>query len=156
MCSLREPLGDIRRIEMYALFIIIIIIIIIIINSIVIIISILLLIIIIYYYQIINFAFQLKGKKFWKRTKMHLAIILIERIPLLQVYFNHFITKQGAIFNNTCFKQGAQFCSACSSSGLTYYGLANWSFRRQIPCVRFVIIIIYYKVFLCFFPNQFF
>ena len=64
MCSLREPLGDIRRIEMYALFIIIIIIIIIIINSIVIIISILLLIIIIYYYQIINFAFQLKGKKF--------------------------------------------------------------------------------------------
>ena len=64
MCSLPEPLGDIRRIEMYALFIIIIIIIIII-NSIVIIISILLLIIIIvYYYQIINFAFQLKGKKF--------------------------------------------------------------------------------------------
>ena len=61
MCSLREPLGDIRRIEMYALFIIIIIIII---NSIVIIISILLIIIIIYYYQIINFAFQLKGKKF--------------------------------------------------------------------------------------------
>ena len=65
MCSLPEPLGDIRRIEMYALFIIIIIIIIIIINSIVIIISILLLlIIIVYYYQIINFAFQLKGKKF--------------------------------------------------------------------------------------------
>ena len=60
MCSLREPLGDIRRIEMYALFIIIIIIII----SIVIVISILLLIIIIYYYKITNFAFQLKGKKF--------------------------------------------------------------------------------------------
>ena len=63
MCSLREPLGDIGRIEMYALFIIIIIIIIIII-SIVIVISILLLIIIIYYYKITNFAFQLKGKKF--------------------------------------------------------------------------------------------
>ena len=66
MCSLREPLGDIGRIEMYALFIIIIIIIIIISSSssIVIVISILLLIIIIYYYKITNFAFQLKGKKF--------------------------------------------------------------------------------------------
>ena len=75
----------------------------------------------------------------------------IERIPLLQVYFSHFIAKQGTIFKDICFKQGTQFCSACSSSGLIYYGPANWSFRRQIPCANCFIIIIYYEVFLYFF-----
>ena len=38
-----------------------------------------------------NFALQLKEKKFWKKTKMHLPIIWIERISLLQVYFRHFL-----------------------------------------------------------------
>ena len=64
----------------------------------------------------------------------------IERIPLLQVYFSHFIVKQGTVFKDICFKQGTQFCSACSSSGLIYYGPANWSFRRQIPCANYFII----------------
>ena len=88
---------------------------------------------------------------------MHLPIIRIERIPLLQVYFSHFIAKQGAIVKDICCKQGTQFCSACSCRGLTCYGPTNWSFRRQIPCAHyFIIIIIYYEFFLYFFPNQFF
>ena len=98
---------------------------------------------------------------------MHLPIIWIERIPLLQVYFNYFIAKQGTIFKDICFKQGIQFCSACSSSGLIYYGPANCSFRRQMSCANYffiiiiiiiiiTIIIIYYEVFLYFSPYQFF
>ena len=51
---------------------------------------------------------------------MHLPIIRIERIPLLQVYFSHFIAKQGTIFKDICFKQGTQFGSACPSIGLIY------------------------------------
>ena len=66
----------------------------------------------------------------WK--KMLLPIIWIERIPLLRVYFSHFIAKQGTILKNICFKQGTKFCSAYSSSSLIYYGPANCSFRRQI------------------------
>ena len=72
---------------------------------------------------------------------MHLPIIRIERIPLLQVYFSHFIAKQGTIFKDICFKQGTQFCSACSSNCLIYYGPANWSFRRQTPCAKYFTII---------------
>ena len=72
-----------------------------------------------------NFAFQLKGKKFRKRTKMHLIIIWIERIPLLQVYLSHFIAKQNKIFKDICFDQGTQFCSAFSSIGLIYL-LCTW------------------------------
>ena len=64
---------------------------------------------------------------------MHLPITSIERIPLLQVYFNDFIANQGTIFKDICFKQGTQFRSARSSTGLIYYGPANWSVRRQIP-----------------------
>ena len=105
--------------------------------------------------KITNFALQLKGKKFQKRTKMDLPIIGIERIPLLQVYFSLFIAKQGTIFKDICFKQDSQFCSVSSSSGLAYYGLTNWSFRRQIVCANYFIIIIYNEVFLYFFPNQF-
>ena len=60
---------------------------------------------------------------------MHLPIFLIERIPLLQVYFGNLIAKQGTIFKDICIKEGTQFCSPCSSSGLIYYGFANWSFR---------------------------
>ena len=71
---------------------------------------------------------------------MHLSTIWVERITLLQVYFNHFITKQGTILKDICFKQGTQFCSTCSSSGLIYYGPANWSFRSYFV----------------FFSNQFF
>ena len=89
-----------------------------------------------------------KGKKFRKRAKMHLHIIWIERASLLQVYFSHFILKQGTIFKDICFKQGTQFCSVCSSKGLIYYGLANWSFRKQIPRANYPIIIICYEVFL--------
>ena len=100
-----------------------------------------------------NFALQLKGKKFRKRTKMHLPIIWIERIPLLQLYFSHFIIKQGIIFWYICFKQGTQFCSACSSSGLIYYGPSNWSFTRQIPCTNHFIIIIYHEFILYFFQK---
>ena len=77
---------------------------------------------------------------------MHLSIIWIDRIPLLQVYLSHFIAKQDTIFKDIRFKQGAQFCSACSSIGLIYYGPANLSFRRQISCANYVIIIIYYNV----------
>ena len=51
---------------------------------------------------------------------MHLPIIRIERIPLLQVHFSHFIAKQGTIFKDICFKQGTQFGSACPSIGLIY------------------------------------
>ena len=57
-----------------------------------------------------NFALQ--GKSAEKGQKNAFAI---ERIPLLQVYFSHFIAKQGTIFKDICFKQGAQFCSARSS-----------------------------------------
>ena len=46
---------------------------------------------------------------------------------------------------------GTQFCSACSSIGLIYYGPANWSFRRQIPCANYFIVIIYSEVFFVFF-----
>ena len=102
-----------------------------------------------------NFAFQLRGKKIRKRTKMHFLIIWIERIPLLQVYFSHFIPKQDTIFKDICFEQGTPFCSACSSIGLIYYGPANLSFRRQITCANYFIIF-YYEVFLYFFHNQFF
>ena len=81
---------------------------------------------------------------------MHLPIIWIEIIPLLQVYFSHFIAKQGAIFKDKylqgaifkdkylqgaifkdiCFKQGTQFCSAFSSSGLIYFGPVKLKFTR--------------------------
>ena len=87
---------------------------------------------------------------------MHLPIILIERIHLLQVYFSHFIAKQGTLFKDICFKQVTQFCSACSSSGLIYYGPTKWAFRRQIPYVSYFAIITYYEVFPYYFPNQFF
>ena len=73
----------------------------------------------------------------------------------MQVYVNHFIAKQGTIFKDICFKQGTKFCSACSSIDLIYYGPANRSFRRQIPCKNYLIIIIYYEIFLHFFPGQF-
>ena len=90
---------------------------------------------------------------------MHLPIIWMEKIPLLQVYFSHFIAKQDSIFTDICFKQGTQFCSACSSIGLIYYGPANSSLTRQIPCSNyFIIIIIYHEVFIfcVFFPDHFF
>ena len=90
-------------------------------------------------------------------TKIHLPIIWIERIRLLQVCFSHFIAKQDSIFTDICFKQSTQFCSACSSIGLIYYGPANSSFRRQIPCSNYFIIIIYHEVFFyVFFPNHYF
>ena len=53
-------------------------------------------------------------------------------------------------------KQGNRFCSVCFSISVIYYGPANWSCRRQIPCVNYFIIIIFYEVFLCFFLSQFF
>ena len=43
---------------------------------------------------------------------MHLAIIWIEKIPLLQVYFSHFIAKPGTIFKDICIREGTSFCSA--------------------------------------------
>ena len=43
---------------------------------------------------------------------MHLPIIWIEIIPLLQVYFSHFIAKQGAIFKDK-YLQGAIFKDFC-------------------------------------------
>ena len=67
---------------------------------------------------------------------MHSLIISMERIPLLQVYFIHFIAKQDSTFTDICFKQSTQFCFACSSIGLIYYGPENWSFRRQISCAN--------------------
>ena len=87
---------------------------------------------------------------------MHLPITWIERIPLLQIYFSYFIVKQGTIFNYICFKQGTQICSACSSIGLIHYGPANWSFKRQIICANYFIIIIYYEVFFVFFSDSIF
>ena len=60
-----------------------------------------------------------------KAPKKDKNAFAIERIPLLQVYFSHFIAKQGTIFKDICFKQGTQFSSARSSSGLIYYGPAN-------------------------------
>ena len=102
------------------------------------------------------FAFQSKGKKFQKRTKMHLPIIWIERIHLLQVYLNHFIAKQDTIFTDICLRQGTQFCAACSSIALIYYEFANLSFRRQIPWANYFITIIYYEVFLYFFSESIF
>ena len=114
-----------------------------------------------------NFAFQLRGKKIRKRTKMHFLIIWIERIPLLQVYFSHFIPNQDTIFKDICFEQGTPFCSACSSIDRIYYGPANLSFRRQIPCTNYFIIIIIIIIIIIntmilwsfivfFFLNQFF
>ena len=64
------------------------------------------------------------------------------------------MAKQGAIFKDICLKQCT--FSDCSSRDLTYYEPANWLFRRQIPCPNYFLIIIYYKVFLYFFPNQLF
>ena len=76
------------------------------------------------------------NSKFQDRTKSEKGkIIWIENSHLLQLYFNHFIAKQGTIFKDICFKQGTQFCSACSSICLIYYGPANWSFRRQISLI---------------------
>ena len=60
-----------------------------------------------------------------KAPKKNKNAFAIERIPLLQVCFSHFIAKQGAMFNDIYFKQGTQFSSARSSSGLIYYGPAN-------------------------------
>ena len=81
----------------------------------------------------------------------------MQRIPLLQVHFSHFIAKPDSIFIDIFFKQGTPFCSACSSIGLIYYGPANWSFSRQIPCANYFTIIMYYEVvFVFFFLNQFF
>ena len=40
---------------------------------------------------------------------------------------------------------GTQFCSARSSIGLIYSGPVNWSFRREMPCVNYFVIIIYSK-----------
>ena len=57
-----------------------------------------------------------------KAPKKDKNAFAVERIPLLQVYFSHFIAKQGTIFKDICFKQGTQFCSA---RGLIYYGPAN-------------------------------
>ena len=79
---------------------------------------------------------------------MHLAIILIKRIPLLQVHFRHFISKQGTIFKDICFKQGTHFCSTCFSSGLMYYRPANWSFRRQMLCANYFIITYYIYIYI--------
>ena len=72
------------------------------------------------------------------------------------MYFRHFIAKQGTMFKDICFNQGTQFRSTCSSIGLIYNGPANWSFKRQIPGANCFIVIIYYEVFLYFFPSQFF
>ena len=82
---------------------------------------------------------------------MHLPIFLIERIPLLQVYFGNLIAKQGTIFKDICIKEGTQFCSACSSSGLIYYAPANWSFRRQIPRANYLLLLYTMKLFYIFF-----
>ena len=80
----------------------------------------------------------------------------MERIPLSQVYFRHFIAKQDPVFIDIRFKQGAQFCSPCSSIGLIYYEPANWSFERQIPCANYFVIIMYYDVILYFFCESIF
>ena len=73
------------------------------------------------------------------------------------MYFSQVIAKQGTIFKDICFKQGTQFSSACSSIGLIYYGTANWSFRRQIPCASFLLLLLFtMKIFCIFFPSQFF
>ena len=60
------------------------------------------------------------------------------------------------MFKDICFKQGTQFRYVCSSSGPIYYAPASSSFGRQMPCANYFIIIIYYKDFLYFFPNQYF
>ena len=103
-----------------------------------------------------TFAFQLKRTNSRKRTKIYLPIIWNERIHLLQGYFSYFIAKQGTIFKDICIKKGTQFCSAFSSSGLIYYGPADWSFRRQISCANYFVIIIFYEGFIYIFPSQFF
>ena len=87
---------------------------------------------------------------------MHLHIIWLERIFLLQVYFSHFIAKQGTMFKDVCFKQCTQFYSTWSCSALIYYEPAHWSFRRHIPCANHFVIVIYKEVFLYFYPNQFY
>ena len=68
---------------------------------------------------------------------MHLPIIWIERIPLLQVYFSHFIAKQGTVFKDIYFKQSTQFFSTCSSSGLIYF--------------IFVLLYFFYQIIVCLF-----
>ena len=67
------------------------------------------------------------------------------------MYLSQFIALQDTIFKDICFKQGTKFCSI----DLIYYEPANWSFRRQIPCANYFIIIIHCEFFLHFFPNQF-
>ena len=92
---------------------------------------------------------QKEKKMFWKREKMHLSIIWIEKIPLLQVHFSQFIAKQGTIVKDICYILGALFCFLPSSSCLIYYEHANWPFRRQRPCAVCFIIIMWYKVISC-------
>ena len=103
-----------------------------------------------------TFAFQLKRTNSRKTTKTYLPIIWNERINFLQVYFSYFIAKQGTIFKDICIQKGTQFCSAISSSGLIYYGPADWSFRRQISCANYFVIILFHEGFIYIFPSQFF
>ena len=84
---------------------------------------------------------------------MHLRIIGIERIPLLQVYFSHVISKQGSMFEDICCRQDAQFCSICSTSGLIYYGLQTVMWRAETMRDFFLLILLFTMKFLRIFSE---
>ena len=75
---------------------------------------------------------------------MHLPIIWIERTPLLQVYFNHFIVKLGTIFKDIFVLSKVLNFALPVPSVVSFNGPANLSFSRKIPCANYVLILIYY------------
>ena len=85
---------------------------------------------------------------------MHLPIIWIERTPLLQVYFNHFIVKQGTIFQDIFVLSKVLNFVLPVPPVVSFNGPANLSFSREIPCANYVLVLIYYEGFSYFFPYQ--
>ena len=80
-----------------------------------------------------------KGKKLQKKTKIYLLFIWIKKIPLVQVYFSHFIAKQSTISKVTYFKQGTRFCSACSSISLISYETGQLEDKYHAPIMSLLL-----------------
>ena len=95
---------------------------------------------------------MLSRKKAPKKDKNAFAI---ERIPLLQVYFSHFIAKQGTIFKDICFKQGAQFCSARSSVVWFTMDLQTSHLENRYHARVILLLLFTMKVFRIFFQINF-
>ena len=92
-----------------------------------------------------------------KAPKKDKNAFAIERIPLLQVYFSHFIGKQGTIFKVFVLSKVLNFVLVVPPVIWFTMDLQTSHLEDRYHCVDyFIIIIIYFEVFLYFFPNQFF